>query len=152
MIPFHFILLSPRSFKCHFLKDFPAKFCMHLLSHPSNLYLKPILTICHYHNSNNEAPVYIVCLWSSQHDFIACLTEHCVTYRSKDMSVHVSTCTSYNFDILTPVMWKLWRWVEVCVSACLRKNEWLVLEQRRVRCSSALAENHTMETYWGAEA
>jgi hypothetical protein len=29
--------------------------------------------------------------------------------RSKDMSVHVSTCTSYDFNTLTPVVWKLWR-------------------------------------------
>jgi hypothetical protein len=29
--------------------------------------------------------------------------------RSKDMSVHVSTCTSYDFNALTSVVWKLWR-------------------------------------------
>jgi len=29
--------------------------------------------------------------------------------RSKDMSVHVSTCASYDFNALTPVVWKLWR-------------------------------------------
>jgi hypothetical protein len=34
--------------------------------------------------------------------------------RSKDVSVHVSTCTSYNFKALTQVMWKLW-----CVFLCL---------------------------------
>jgi len=28
---------------------------------------------------------------------------------SEDMSVHVSTCTSYDFSALTPVVWKLWR-------------------------------------------
>jgi len=28
--------------------------------------------------------------------------------RSKYMSVHVSTCTSYNFNSLSPVMWRLW--------------------------------------------
>jgi len=28
---------------------------------------------------------------------------------SKAMSVHVSTCNSYNFKVLTPVIWKLWR-------------------------------------------
>jgi hypothetical protein len=27
--------------------------------------------------------------------------------RSKDMSVHVSTCTSYDLNALTTVMWKL---------------------------------------------
>jgi hypothetical protein len=27
---------------------------------------------------------------------------------SKNMPVHVSTCTSYNFNALTPVVWKLW--------------------------------------------
>jgi hypothetical protein len=27
---------------------------------------------------------------------------------SKDMSVHVSTCTSYDFNALTSVVWKLW--------------------------------------------
>jgi len=31
---------------------------------------------------------------------------YCVT----DMSVHVSTCTSYNFSALTPIVWKLWHW------------------------------------------
>jgi len=30
--------------------------------------------------------------------------------RSKDMSMHVSTCTSYDFSALTPVMCELWRW------------------------------------------
>jgi len=29
---------------------------------------------------------------------------------SKDMSVHVLTCTSYNFNALKPVLWKLWCW------------------------------------------
>jgi len=29
---------------------------------------------------------------------------------SKDMSVHVLTCTSYDFNALTPDVWKLWRW------------------------------------------
>jgi hypothetical protein len=28
---------------------------------------------------------------------------------NKDMSVHVSTCTSQDFNILMPVVWKLWR-------------------------------------------
>jgi len=27
---------------------------------------------------------------------------------SKNMSVHVSTCTSYNFNALSPVLLKLW--------------------------------------------
>jgi hypothetical protein len=35
--------------------------------------------------------------------------------RSKDISVHVSTCTSYDFNALTPVVWQLWRWIRrVC--------------------------------------
>jgi len=29
--------------------------------------------------------------------------------RSKDMSLHVSTCTSYDFNALKPVVWKMWR-------------------------------------------
>jgi len=29
--------------------------------------------------------------------------------RNKDMSVHVSNCTSYNFNALASVVWKLWR-------------------------------------------
>jgi len=29
--------------------------------------------------------------------------------RSKYISVHVSTCTKYDFNTLTPVVWKLWR-------------------------------------------
>jgi len=28
---------------------------------------------------------------------------------SKDMSVHVSTCTNYDFNALTLVVYKLWR-------------------------------------------
>jgi hypothetical protein len=28
---------------------------------------------------------------------------------SKDMSMHVSTCTIYNFSALMPVIWKVWR-------------------------------------------
>jgi len=27
-----------------------------------------------------------------------------------DMSLKVSTCTSYDFNELTPVVWKLWCW------------------------------------------
>jgi hypothetical protein len=38
--------------------------------------------------------------------------------RSKDLSMHVPTCTSYDFNALTPVVQKL------------RRNEWSVLEQR----------------------
>jgi hypothetical protein len=30
-------------------------------------------------------------------------------YRRKDVSVHVSTCTSYDFNALTPVLWEMWR-------------------------------------------
>jgi hypothetical protein len=30
--------------------------------------------------------------------------------RSNDMSVHVSSCTSYIVRALTPVVWKLWCW------------------------------------------
>jgi len=30
--------------------------------------------------------------------------------RSKDMSVRVSTCTSYDVKELTPIVRKLWRW------------------------------------------
>jgi hypothetical protein len=29
--------------------------------------------------------------------------------RSKDMSVHVSACSSYDLSALTPDVWKLWR-------------------------------------------
>jgi len=29
--------------------------------------------------------------------------------RSKDMSVHVSTCTSYDLNELMPASWKVWR-------------------------------------------
>jgi hypothetical protein len=28
--------------------------------------------------------------------------------RSKDLSVYVLTCTSYDFNMLTLVLWKLW--------------------------------------------
>jgi len=31
-------------------------------------------------------------------------------YPNKDTPVHVSTCTNYDFNVLTPIMWKLWRW------------------------------------------
>jgi hypothetical protein len=37
-------------------------------------------------------------------------------YHSKDMSVHVVTCTSYDFNILMPVVW------ELCVSVYHHKN------------------------------
>jgi len=30
--------------------------------------------------------------------------------RSRDMSIHVSTCIIYYFNTLTPVVWKMWRW------------------------------------------
>jgi len=30
--------------------------------------------------------------------------------RSKNISVHVSTCTSYDTKALMPAVWKLWRW------------------------------------------
>jgi len=29
---------------------------------------------------------------------------------NKDMSVHVSTCTSYNWNALMPVLWRMWCW------------------------------------------
>jgi hypothetical protein len=29
---------------------------------------------------------------------------------SNDMSAHVSTCTSYDLNAVTPVVCKLWRW------------------------------------------
>jgi hypothetical protein len=28
--------------------------------------------------------------------------------RSKNMSVHISICVSYDFNTLTPVVWELW--------------------------------------------
>jgi len=33
--------------------------------------------------------------------------------RSKDMPVHVSTCASYDFNALTPVVRKVWRWKDM---------------------------------------
>jgi hypothetical protein len=30
-------------------------------------------------------------------------------HRSRDTSLHVSTCTNYDFKALTKVIWKLWR-------------------------------------------
>jgi len=27
-----------------------------------------------------------------------------------DLTVHISTCASYDFNTLTAVVWKLWRW------------------------------------------
>jgi len=30
--------------------------------------------------------------------------------RSKDKFVHVSTCTNYDLNALTPIVWKLCRW------------------------------------------
>jgi len=30
--------------------------------------------------------------------------------RNINTSVHVSTCTRYDFNALTSIMWKLWRW------------------------------------------
>jgi hypothetical protein len=65
---------------------------------------------------------------------------------SVDMSVHVSTCTNYDFNALTPVVWKLWRWWDVCVSTSRRKNEWSVLEQRiNVKFYVRLGKNATDE-------
>jgi hypothetical protein len=46
--------------------------------------------------------------------------------RSKSTSVHVSICTSFDLNALTPVVWKLWRWKDLCVSTSCRKNEWSV--------------------------
>jgi hypothetical protein len=40
--------------------------------------------------------------------------------RGKDTSVHVSTCTNYDLNALTSVVWKLWRWEDVCASASRR--------------------------------
>jgi hypothetical protein len=45
------------------------------------------------------------------------------------MYVHVSTCTNYDLNALTPVVWKMWRWKDVCVCMSRRKNELSVLEQ-----------------------
>jgi len=38
------------------------------------------------------------------------MSVHVSNFRSEDMFVHVSTCTTYDFDALTPVVWKLWLW------------------------------------------
>jgi len=38
------------------------------------------------------------------------LTEAMLFDRSNDLSVDVSTCTRYDFNALTLVVWKLWRW------------------------------------------
>jgi hypothetical protein len=70
--------------------------------------------------------LYVVRLWSSRNDFIARLKGAVRLDPSKDMSAHVSTCTSYGFNTLTPVVCKLWRWYYVCVSASRRKNEWSI--------------------------
>jgi hypothetical protein len=45
--------------------------------------------------------------------------------RLKDMSVHVSTCTTYDFNALMPVVWKVWRCKDVFVYTSRR-----FLEQR----------------------
>jgi len=45
---------------------------------------------------------------------------------SKNMSVPVSTCTSYDFNTLISFVWKLWHWKGMCVSTSYCKNGWLV--------------------------
>jgi hypothetical protein len=47
---------------------------------------------------------------------------------TKDMPVHVSTCNSYDFNILTPVVWKYGA-DKTCFSMSCHKNELSVLEQ-----------------------
>jgi len=47
----------------------------------------------------------MVWLWSFRNEFIPRLQLH----HSEDMSVLVSTWTSYYFNALTPVVLKLWR-------------------------------------------
>jgi hypothetical protein len=42
---------------------------------------------------------------------------------SKDMSVHVSTCTRHDFNALTPVVCGSCGAYETCVSTSSRKNE-----------------------------
>jgi hypothetical protein len=57
--------------------------------------------------------------------------------RSEDMSVHVLTWTTYGFNAWTPVVWKLWRWYDVCVSTSRHKNESSVFtatNQRWILC------------------
>jgi hypothetical protein len=73
--------------------------------------MKPILT------------KYLVWLWSPRNYFNVRHKGSLWFDRTKDMSVHVSTCTNYDFNALTPIMWKLWRWYDVCISTSRRKNE-----------------------------
>jgi hypothetical protein len=41
--------------------------------------------------------------------------------RSKDTSVHVSTCATYDLNSITPAVSNLWRWYEACVFTSRRK-------------------------------
>jgi len=49
---------------------------------------------------------------------------------SKDMTVHVSTCISYDFNTLTPVVWKFWHWQDVYVSTSHQKYEWSIFRAK----------------------
>jgi len=49
--------------------------------------------------------------------------------RTKDMSLHVSTCTSYYFNTLMPVVCKLWRWYDVFLHF-ITKISYQFLEQQ----------------------
>jgi hypothetical protein len=53
---------------------------------------------------------------------------YCEGSPSKDLTVHVSTRTPYNFNALMPAVWKLWCWKDVFL--CHHKNGWSFLEQQ----------------------
>jgi hypothetical protein len=63
---------------------------------------------------------------------------------SKDMSVvHVSTCTSYEFSALTPVMWKLWHWYDASVFLHLiaKMCDWFLEQQINIQFCVKLGKN-----------
>jgi len=56
---------------------------------------------------------------------------------SKAMSMHVSACSNYNFIAVTPVVWKLWCWCDVCISTSRHKNVWSIFRatnQHQILC------------------
>jgi len=61
-------------------------------------------------------------------------------HRSKDMSVHVSICTTYDFNSLTPVVLKLWHWWNVCVSTSRHKNWWLLTNEQKHQRADASSD------------
>jgi len=62
---------------------------------------------------------------------------------TEDTPVHISTCTSYDFNALMPSMWNLWCWC-VCLHLVTKMSDQILDQQINIKLCVKFGKNVTL--------